>query len=162
MSNLKLFEFKQSRSVCYKQEQEWYFSVPDVIEVLTDSVDLKQYINRMLSRDEQLKTNGGTICTLVEIDAADGKRRYVQASAAKGLLRIIQSIPSPKAEPFKLWLAQVGSDGLDEIENPELAAKRTRELYKRKEVKIKKPVNLINYKEILAKAFCILYLLPRL
>ena len=162
MSNLKLFEFKQSRSVCYKQEQEWYFSVPDVIEVLTDSVDLKQYINRMLSRDEQLKTNGGTICTLVEMDAADGKRRKVQASAAKGLLRIIQSIPSPKAEPFKLWLAQVGSDGLDEIENPELAAKRTRELYKRKEVKIKKPVNLINYKEILAKAFCILYLLPRL
>ena len=162
MSNLKLFEFKQSRSVCYKQEQEWYFSVPDVIEVLTDSVDLKQYINRMLSRDEQLKTNGGTICTLVEMDAADGKRRKVQASAAKGLLRIIQSIPSPKAEPFKLWLAQVGSDGLDEIENPELAAKRTRELYKRKEVKIKNPVNLINYKEILAKAFCILYLLPRL
>ena len=128
MSNLKLFEFKQSRSVCYKQEQEWYFSVTDVIEVLTDSVDLKQYINRMLSRDEQLKTNGGTICTLVEMDAADGKRRKVQASAAKGLLRIIQSIPSPKAEPFKLWLAQVGSDRLDEIENPELAAKRTREL----------------------------------
>ena len=137
MSNLKLFESKQIRSVCYEQEQEWYFSVPDVIEVLTDSVDLKQYINRMLSRDEQLKTNGGTICTLVEMDAADGKRLKVQASAAKGLLRIIQSIPSPKAEPFKLWLAQVGSDRLDEIENPELAAQRTRELYKRKEVKIK-------------------------
>jgi len=89
MSNLKLFEFKQSCSVCYEQEEKWYFSVSDVIGVLTDSVDLKQYINRMLSRDEQLKTNWGTICTLVEMDAADGKRRKVQASAAKGLLRII-------------------------------------------------------------------------
>ena len=153
---------KQIRSVCYKQEQEWYFSVPDVIEVLTDSVNLKQNINRMLSRDEQLKTNWGIICTLVEMGAADGKRRKVQASAAKGLLLIIQSIPSPKAESFKLRLALAGSDRLDEIENPELAAKRTRKLYKRKEVKIKNPVNLVNYKEILAKAFCILYLLPRL
>ena len=162
MSNLKLFESKQIRSVCYKQEQEWYFSVPDVIEVLTDSVDVKQYIRTMLSRDEQIKNSWGTICSLVEMDAADGKRRKVEASAAKGLLLIIQSIPSPKAESFKLRLALAGSDRLDEIENPELAAKRTRKLYKRKEVKIKNPVNLINYKEILAKAFCILYLLPRL
>jgi len=86
----------------------------------------------MLSRDEQLKNNWGTICTLVEMTAADGKKRKIQASDTKGLLRIIQSIPSPKAEPFKLWLAQVGSDRLDEIENPELATQRTRELYKLK------------------------------
>jgi hypothetical protein len=86
----------------------------------------------MLSRDEMLKSNWGTICTLVEMEAADGKRRKIQASDTKGLLRIIQSIPSPKAEPFKLWLAQVGSDRLDEIENPELATQRTRELYKLK------------------------------
>ena len=86
----------------------------------------------MLSRDEQLRNNWGTICTLVEMEAADGKQRKVQASDTKGLLRIIQSIPSPKAEPFKLWLAQVGSDRLDEIENPELATQRTRELYKLK------------------------------
>ncbi len=79
-----------------------------------------------------LKSNWGTICTLVEMEAADGKRRKIQASDTKGLLRIIQSIPSPKAEPFKLWLAQVGSDRLDEIENPELATQRTRELYKLK------------------------------
>ena len=96
------------------------------------------------------------------MEAADGKRRNVQPSAAKDLLLINQSIPSPNTKPFKLWLAQGGGDRLDEIENPELAAKRTRELYKRKKVKIKNPVNLINYKEILAKAFCILYLLPRL
>ena len=86
----------------------------------------------MLSRDEILKSNWGTICTPVEMEAADGKKRKIQASDTKGLLRIIQSIPSPKAEPFKLWLAQVGSDRLDEIENPELATQRTRDLYKLK------------------------------
>jgi hypothetical protein len=129
MSNIKLFESKQIRSVWNELEQKWYFSVQDVVEVLTDSSDVKQYIKRMLSRDELLKSNWGTICTLVEMEAADGRKRKIQASDAKGLLRIIQSVPSPKAEPFKLWLAQVGSDRLDEIENPELATQRTRELY---------------------------------
>ena len=132
MSSIKLFESKQIRSVWNDKDQKWYFSVQDVIEVLTDSADVKQYIKRMLSRDEMLKSNWGTICTLVEMVAADGKRRKIQASDTKGLLRIIQSIPSPKAEPFKLWLAQVGSDRLDEIENPEIATQRTRELYKLK------------------------------
>jgi DNA-damage-inducible protein D len=132
MSNIKLFESKKIRSDWNEKEQKWYFSVQDVVGVLTDSADVKQYIKRMLSRDEFLKSNWGTICTLVEMEAADGKRRKVQAADTKGLLRIIQSIPSPKAEPFKLWLAQVGSDRLDEIENPELATQRTRELYKLK------------------------------
>jgi hypothetical protein len=132
MGNIKLFESKQIRSTWIESEQKWYFSVQDVVEVLTDSTDVKQYIKRMLSRDEQLKINWGTICTLVEMTAADGKERKIQASDTKGLLRIIQSLPSPKAEPFKLWLAQVGSDRLDEIENPELATQRTRELYKLK------------------------------
>ncbi len=132
MSSIKLFESKQIRSIWDENNQKWYFSVQDVVEVLTDSADVKQYIKRMLSRDQLLKSNWGTICTLVEMEAADGKRRKVQAADTKGLLRIIQSIPSPKAEPFKLWLAQVGSDRLDEIENPELATQRTRELYKLK------------------------------
>ena len=132
MSNIKLFESRKIRSVWNEQEQKWYFSVQDVVEVLTDSADVKQYIKRILSRDEQLKSNWGTICTLVEMEAADRKKRKVQAADTKGVLRIIQSIPSPKAEPLKLWLAQVGSDRLDEIENPELAAQRTRELYKLK------------------------------
>ena len=132
MSNIKLFESKQIRSVWNEVDQKWYFSVQDVVEVLTDSADVKQYIKRILSRDESLKSNWGTICTLVEMQAADGKRRKVQAADSKGLLRIIQSIPSPKAEPYKQWLAQVGSDRLDEIENPELATQRTRELYKQK------------------------------
>ncbi len=132
MSNIKLFESKQIRSVWNEKEQKWYFSVQDVVEVLTDAADVKDYIKKMKKRDFQLNSNWGTICPLVEMEAADGKRRKVQAANAQGLLRIIQSIPSPKAEPFKLWLAQVGADRLDEIENPELATQRTRELYKLK------------------------------
>lgn len=132
MSNIKLFEEKKVRSEWNEQEQKWYFSVQDVVEILTDTVDAKDYIKKMKKRDPQLNANWGTICPLVEMEAADGKRRKIQASDTKGLLRIIQSIPSPKAEPFKLWLAQVGSDRLEEIENPELATQRTRELYKLK------------------------------
>ncbi|MEA4937120.1 MAG: BRO family protein [Paludibacter sp.] len=132
MSNIKLFESKQIRSVWNEKEEKWYFSVQDVISILTESSDIKQYIKRILSRDSILKSNWGTICTLVEMNAADGKKRKIQAANAKGLLRIIQSIPSPKAEPYKLWLAKVGADRLEEIENPELATQRTRELYKLK------------------------------
>jgi len=132
MSNIKLFESKQIRSTWSEKEQKWYFSVQDVIEVLTDTVDAKDYIKKMKKRDPLLNSNWGTICPPVEMIAADGRKRKIQAADTKGLLRIIQSIPSPKAEPFKLWLAQVGSDRLDEIENPELAIQRTRELYKLK------------------------------
>lgn len=132
MSNIKLFESKQIRSVWNEQEEKWYFSVQDVISILTESSDIKQYIKRMLSRDLMLKSNWGTICTPVDMKAADGKRRKIQAADAQGLLRIIQSVPSPKAEPFKLWLAKVGAERLEEIENPELATQRTRELYKLK------------------------------
>ena len=132
MNNIKLFESKKIRSIWNEKDHKWYFSIQDVVEVPTDSADAKQYKKRMLSRDELLKSNWGTICTLVEMEAGDGKIRKVQASDTKGLLRIIQSLPSAKAELFKLWLAQVGSDRLDEIENPEIATLRTRELYKLK------------------------------
>ena len=132
MSNIKLFESKQIRSVWNEPDQKWYFSVQDVIQLLTDTADVKDYIKKMKKRDAELNSNWGTICPLVEMVAADGRKRKVQAANSQGLLRIIQSIPSPKAEPFKKWLAQVGSDRLDEIENPELATQRTRELYKLK------------------------------
>ena len=102
----------------------------DVAQLLTDTSDVKDYIKKMKKRDADINSNWGTICPLVEMGAADGKKRKIQASDAKGLLRIIQSIPSPKAEPFKQWLAKVGYDRLEEIENPELATQRTRELYK--------------------------------
>jgi len=132
MSAIRLFDNKQIRSSWNEEEGKWYFSVQDVVQLLSDSVDVKDYIKKMKKRDSDLNANWGTICPLVEMTAADGKRRKVQAANAQGLLRIIQSIPSSKAEPFKLWLAQVGSERLDEIENPELATQRTRELYKLK------------------------------
>lgn len=132
MSQIKLFESKQIRSVWNEAEEKWYFSVQDVIEVLTDTVNVKDYIKKMKKRDPQLNFNWGTICPPVEMTAADGKRRKIQAADTQGLLRIIQSIPSPKAEPFKLWLAKIGAERLAEIENPELATQRTRELYKLK------------------------------
>lgn len=132
MEKIKLFEDKKIRSEWNEIEQQWFFSIQDVIQILTDSADVKQYIKRTLSRDASLKSNWGTICTLVEMTAADGKIRKVQASNTKGLLRIIQSVPSAKAEPFKLWLAKVGAERLEEIENPEIATQRTRELFKLK------------------------------
>lgn len=132
MNSIKLFESKTVRSVWNETEEKWYFSVQDVVGVLTETVNVKDYIKKIKKRDSQLDSNWGTICPLVEMIAADGKKRKVQAADAKGLLRIIQSIPSPKAEPFKLWLAQVGAERMEEIENPELAIQRTRETYKLK------------------------------
>jgi prophage antirepressor-like protein len=132
MNSIKLFESKNIRSVWNEVEEKWYFSVHDIVFVLTDSADVKQYVKRILSRDSSLKLKWGTICTLVEMKAADGKNRKILAANSQGLLRLIQSIPSPKAEPFKLWLAQVGSERIEEIENPELAIQRTREIYKLK------------------------------
>ncbi|MBM3436642.1 MAG: Bro-N domain-containing protein [Bacteroidetes bacterium] len=131
MSNIKLFESKQIRTIWNETDQKWYFVVEDVVLVLTDSKDPKQYIKRMRQRDTELAKGWVQIVPTLSVDTAGGKQRMGCANA-KGLLRIIQSIPSPKAEPFKQWLAQVGSDRLDEIENPELANQRTRELYKLK------------------------------
>ena len=131
MSNIKLFESKQIRTVWNETDQKWYFVVEDVVLVLTDSKDPKQYIKRMRQRDEELAKGWVQIVPPLWVETAGGKQQMGCANA-KGLLRIIQSIPSPKAEPFKQWLAQVGSDRLDEIENPELATQRTRELYKAK------------------------------
>jgi len=131
MSNIKLFESKNIRSVWNELEQKWYFVVEDVIAILTDSNDPKQYVKRMRQRDLELAKGWVQIVPTLMVETSGGKQKMGCANA-KGLLRIIQSIPSPKAEPFKLWLAQVGSDRLDEIENPELATQRTRELYKQK------------------------------
>ena len=132
MSNIKLFESKQIRSAFNEADQKWYFSFQDVVEVLTDTVDAKDYIKKMKKSDSFLNTNWGTICPLVEMIAADGRKRKVQSAEAQGMLRLIQSIPSIKAGPFKLWLAQVGYERLEEIENPELATHRSRDLYKQK------------------------------
>lgn len=108
----------------------WWFSIFDIVAVLTDSTDPKQYIKKLRSRDPILDMNWGTICTPLELIAPDGKKRETNCVNAEGAFRVIQSIPSPKAEPFKLWLAKVGYDRVKEIENPELAQQRMKELYK--------------------------------
>ena len=104
---IQLFEGKKVRIVWDEEQEKYYFSVVDIVQVLTDSTDTKQYIKRMRSRDEELNSKWGTICTPVEMRAFDGKRRKVQAADLQGIFRIIQSIPSKKAEPVKQWLAQM-------------------------------------------------------
>ena len=131
-TKLKLFNEKQIRTSWNADEEEWYFSVVDVVAVLTDSVDPKQYIKKMRTRDLELNSSWGTICTLTKLQAADGKYYNTTVATTKGILRIVQSIPSPKAEPFKMWLAQVGSERLDEIADPEKAFKRGVEFYRAK------------------------------
>ena len=131
MSNIKLFESTAIRSVWVESEQKWYFVVADVVKVLTDTLNPTDYVKKMRKRDEELSKGWGQIVPSLLVETAGGKQK-MNCANAQGLLRIIQSIPSPKAEPFKRWLAQVGSDRLDEIENPELATLRTRELYKMK------------------------------
>lgn len=132
MSTIKLFESKHIRSVWNEADLKWYFSIADIVQALTDTVNAKDYIKKMRKRDPELNANWGTFCPPLELMAPDGKRRKTQCANTENVLRIVQSIPSPKAEPFKLWLARVGYERLEEIENPELAAQRMRELYKAK------------------------------
>jgi len=132
MNSIKLFESKQIRSVWNDKEQKWFFSVIDVVGALTDSTDPKDYWYRIKKREKISGIELSTICRQLKLEAPDGKLRITDCADAEGLLRIIQSIPSPKAEPFKRWLARVGYERLEEIENPELAAKRMRELYRAK------------------------------
>lgn len=129
---IQVFENKEVRSKWDSEKEEWYFSVEDVVSVLTESVDPKQYIKKMRSRDKELSSNWGTICTQVKMIAKDGKKRNIQAADMEGIFRIIQSIPSPKAEPFKLWLAKVGKERIDETIDPELAIQRAKETYLKK------------------------------
>lgn len=131
MSNIKLFESQQIRAVWNNNNQQWYFVVLDVIKVLTDTSDPSDYVKKMRKRDPQLAKGWGQIVTPLPVSTAGGVQK-LNCANANGLLRIIQSIPSPKAEPFKLWLAKVGSERLEEIDNPEIATQRTRDLYKLK------------------------------
>lgn len=129
-NKLALFEEKEIRKTW--QNNKWYFSILDVVYALTDSKDPKQYIKKLKLRDTEIQNNWGTIFTLLEMMAIDGKKRKIQMSDTEGILRIIQSIPSPKAEPFKRWLAKVGSERIEEINNPELAMDRINKFMKRK------------------------------
>lgn len=132
IDEIKLYENNKIRSVWDEEKEEWFFSIVDIVGVLTDSKDPKQYIKKMRLRDPELNSKWGTICTPVVMIAKDGKYRKTNASDIQGIFRIIQSIPSPKAEPFKMWLAEVGKDRIDEIIDPEITIDRALETYLQK------------------------------
>ena len=130
MSNIKLFQDKKIRTTFNEADQKWYFAIIDVVQVLTESSNARRYwsdLKRKLVK-EGYNELYETIVQL-KLEAPDGKLRETDCTNTEGLLRIIQSIPSPKAEPFKRWLSKIGYERLQEIEDPELASKRAREIY---------------------------------
>ena len=130
-SIIKLFEDKKVRIVWNEQEEKYYFAVADIVQILTDSADIKQYIKRMRARDSELNLRWGTICTPTRMKAADGKYYQTQAADLEGIFRIIQSVPSKKAEPIKQWLANVGAQRIDQMIDPELTFQMAVEDYRR-------------------------------
>ena len=131
-TSIKLFEDKNIRTLWDENQEQWYFSVVDVIAVLTDSANPRHYWNVLKGRLKEEGNQSVTNCDQLKFQAADGKYYLQDAATAEQLLRLVQSIPSKKAEPFKLWLARVGSERLDEIADPELAINRALETYARK------------------------------
>ena len=132
MNEIKIFQDMRIRSAWNDAEEQWYFSVVDVIGALTDSANPTDYLKKMRKRDAELASFLGTNCPQVAMKTDSGKLRQTLAANIKSLFRIIQSIPSAKAEPFKQWLAQVGYERVLEIENPELAQERMKRLYEMK------------------------------
>lgn len=132
-NEIKLFEGNQIRSVWDDEKEEWYFSVVDIVGVLTDSKNPRDYWYRVKKRmTEEEKSELSTICRQSKLKASDGKMRETDVADMQGIFRIIQSIPSPKAEPFKMWLAEVGKERIDEIIDPELTIDRALETYVKK------------------------------
>lgn len=130
-NKLILFQNKSIRRTWFKED--WYFSIVDIVGALTDSINPRDYWYKTKIRlGEEEKAELSTICLQLKLEAPDGKLRITDCANTEGIFRIIQSIPSPRAEPFKRWLAKVGKDRIDEIENPELAQERMKELYKQK------------------------------
>ncbi|MPM73564.1 hypothetical protein SDC9_120546 [bioreactor metagenome] len=129
--SIKIFENRKIRSSWNEEEEEWYFSVVDVIEALTDSVNPTDYLKKLRKRDSLLGDYIGTNCPQVAMTTETGKRRKTLAADTEQLFRIIQSIPSKKAEPFKLWLAEVAKQRLDQLQDPELSIEQAMTDYKR-------------------------------
>ena len=125
-SNLIPFGGKEIRKAWH--EEQWYFSVVDVIAVLTDSQDARNYWKVLKNREPQLVT----FCNQLKLTASDGRQRLTDCANTQGILRIVMSVPSPKAEPLKLWLAQVGTERIEETENPEIGFERLRNIYRAK------------------------------
>ena len=132
-NEVKLFEDNKIRSVWDNEKEEWYFSVVDVVGALTDSSNPRDYWYRVKKRmSEEEKSQLSTFCRQLKLKAPDGKMRETDTADMQGIFRIIQSIPSPKAEPFKMWLAEVGKERVDEIIDPELTIDRALETYLKK------------------------------
>ena len=131
-NKIKLFESKQVRTLRNAEEEDWYFSVVDIVAVLTDSKDANAYWRKLKQRLKEEGNETVTNCHALKMRAADGKMRATDCLNTAGVLRLVQSIPSPKAEPFKMWLAQVGSERLDEIADPEKAILRGADFYRAK------------------------------
>ena len=132
MNKVQIFQDKKVRTHWDAEREEWYFSVVDVVGALTDSTNPTDYLKKMRKRDPELASFMGTNCPQVDMLTETGKHRKTLAADSKAVFRIIQSIPSPKAEPFKQWLAQVGAERLDEIADPEKAIVRGADFYRAK------------------------------
>lgn len=130
-AKIQLFESTHIRSHWDAEREEWFFSIVDVVAALTDSVNPTDYLKKLRKRDEQLRDYIGTNCPQVAMPSETGKARKTLAATTQQLLRIVQSIPSKKAEPFKLWLAEVGSQRLDQLQDPELSIEQAMRDYKR-------------------------------
>ena len=130
-SIIQIFEGINVRIVWNEEEQEYYFSIADIVQVLTETVNPRDYIKKMLKRDPELKSSWGTICPPTRMKAADGKYYKTQAATLKGVFRVIQSIPSKKAEPLKQWLAEIGKQRIDQMIDPELTFQMAIENYRR-------------------------------
>ncbi|MFM7857965.1 MAG: Bro-N domain-containing protein [Flammeovirgaceae bacterium] len=128
-NEIKVFEDKQVRSVWDAEQEKWYISIVDVITVLTESVDPAAYWRKLKQRLKEEGNETVTNCNQLKMEAPDGKMRLTDVADTEQLFRLIQSIPSPKAEPFKLWLAQVASERLDEMQDPELSIDRALQQY---------------------------------
>ena len=128
---IKIFEEKKVRAIWDSDKEEWYFSVVDVVAVLTDSANPTDYLKKMRKRDSELASFLGTNCPQIVMVTETGKRRKTLAADTKALFRIIQSIPSPKAEPFKLWMAEVAKERLEQMQNPELSIEQVMLGYRR-------------------------------
>lgn len=129
---IQLFEEKKVRSVWDDEAEEWYFSIVDIVEILSDSKNPTDYLKKMRKRDEGLAIYIGTNCPQISMLTSTGKHRKTLAGTTKDILRVVQSIPSSKAEPFKQWLAQVGAERINETIDPELAINRAKEDYRKK------------------------------
>ena len=130
MSNdIKLFEGNQIRSSWNSEKEEWYFSIIDILGVLTESENPRKYWSVLKTRLKKEGNELATICSQLKMKASDGKMRKTDVADMQGVFRIIQSVPSPKAEPFKMWLAEVGKERIDETVDPELTIDRALETY---------------------------------